>query len=166
MRIGVISDTHGNIPAIRRAIAAVGPVDMWLHAGDFSQDANALAEFTGIPVVAVAGNCDGATDAKIDEFIEAGSKRIWLTHGHRYEVKKRIHELVWWSKQFGADIVVYGHSHWPEIRVEDGIVIFNPGSAAYPRQAKIPTVGLLEINDDGDIKPSLIELTGEKAIFQ
>lgn len=159
MKIGVISDTHGNMPAIRRAIAAVGPVDMWLHAGDFSQDANALAEFTGLPVTAVAGNCDGIATAKVDEFIEAVGKRIWLTHGHRYQVKERTKELAWWSRQFGADIVVYGHSHRPEIICEEDVIIFNPGSAAYPRQAKIPTVGLLEIGADGTIKPELIYLT-------
>lgn len=162
MRIGVISDTHGNMPAIRRAIAAAGPVDMWLHAGDFSQDANALAEFTGLPVVTVAGNCDGDTAAKVDEFIEAAGKRIWLTHGHRYQVRERTKELVWWSKQFGADVVVYGHSHKPEILTEQGVLVFNPGSAAYPRQAKIATVGLLEINANGEIKPSLIQLQQAK----
>ena len=158
MRIGVISDTHGNIPAIRRAIVAVGPVDIWLHAGDFSQDANALAEFTGLPVTAVAGNCDKEATAKIDEFIEVAGKRIWLTHGHRYQVKERVKELVWWSRQFGADIVIYGHSHWPEIIEEAGILVLNPGSAAYPRQAKIPTAGLLEITGDGQVRSSLIQL--------
>ncbi|MCX7781764.1 MAG: YfcE family phosphodiesterase, partial [Negativicutes bacterium] len=107
---------------------------------------------------AVAGNCDGATTAKIDEFIEAQGKRIWLTHGHRYQVKDRLKELVWWSRQFGADIVIYGHSHRPEIKWEEGILIFNPGSAAYPRQAKIPTLGLLEIAADGTVKPALLAL--------
>jgi putative phosphoesterase len=158
VKIGVISDTHGHAAAIRRAVAAIDPVDQWLHAGDFSQDVNLLAELTGLPVTAVAGNCDGATGAKIDEFIEVAGKRIWLTHGHRYEVKNRVKELVWWSRQFGADVVIYGHSHRPEIREEEGILIFNPGSAAYPRQAKIPTVGLLEITDMGEIRPSLIAI--------
>ena len=158
MKIGVMSDTHGNIPAIRKAIAVSGPVDMWLHAGDFSQDANRLAEITGLPVVTVAGNCDGETTAKVDEFIEAAGKRIWLTHGHRYQARERAQELVWWSKQFGADIVVYGHSHRPEIREEENVLIFNPGSAAYPRQAKIPTVGLLEIKEDGEVQASLLQI--------
>ncbi|MCX7781368.1 MAG: metallophosphoesterase family protein, partial [Negativicutes bacterium] len=52
MRIGVISDTHGNATAIRKAVIAAGPVDMWLHAGDFSQDANVLADLSGLPVTA------------------------------------------------------------------------------------------------------------------
>ena len=42
MRIGVISDTHGNIPALSKAIKAVGKVDQWLHAGDHSWDADEL----------------------------------------------------------------------------------------------------------------------------
>lgn len=159
MKIGIISDTHGNAPAIRKAAPAAGPVDMWLHAGDFSYDANTLRELTGLPVTAVAGNCDGMTvTAKLDEFIEAEGKRIWLTHGHRYEAKDRIQELIWWSRQYGADVVVYGHSHRPEIRQEEDVLIINPGSAAYPRQAKIPTIAVLKINRDGHMQAKLIEL--------
>jgi len=38
MRIGVISDTHGDQAAIRKAIKVISKVDIWLHAGDCSQD--------------------------------------------------------------------------------------------------------------------------------
>lgn len=67
MRIGLISDTHGSLQAMRKAVVAVPPVDMWLHAGDFSQDSSFLSQVTGIPVTAVRGNCDGVVTAKPDE---------------------------------------------------------------------------------------------------
>lgn len=156
MRIGLISDTHGSLAAIRRAVAAAGPVDLWLHAGDFSQDAAKLAQVSGRPVTAVAGNCDGATTYKIDEFIDAGGKKIWLTHGHRYRAKERPDELAWWAAQYEVDIVVYGHSHKPDLRL-DGVILFNPGSAGYPRGGHPPTCGLLVI-EDGRIDASLIEI--------
>ncbi|HWR55298.1 MAG TPA: metallophosphoesterase family protein, partial [Negativicutes bacterium] len=34
MRIGIVSDTHGDQRAIKQVVAQVGPVDLWLHAGD------------------------------------------------------------------------------------------------------------------------------------
>lgn len=157
MRIGVISDTHGGLAAMRRAVAAAGPVDMWLHAGDFSQDAGSLADLTGVPVTAAAGNCDGDTDARIDEFLELGGKKIWLTHGHRYRAKERTAELAWWARQYGVDAVIYGHSHVAEITWEDGLLIFNPGSTYHPRGGRGASLGILTI-EDGEIEASIIEI--------
>jgi putative phosphoesterase len=157
MRIGVISDSHGSVAAIRRAVAAAGPVAMWLHAGDYSQDAARLVELTGLPVTAVAGNCDGMTDAKIDEFIEAGERKIWLTHGHRYHAKDRGGELVWWGRQYGVDVVVYGHSHVPDISTHDGVLLFNPGGAVHPRGGHSASCGVLMI-EGGRITAEIIEI--------
>jgi putative phosphoesterase len=157
MKIGVISDTHGNIAAIRRAVIAVGAVERWLHAGDYSQDGAFLAELTGLEVTTVAGNCDGTTDAKVDEFLEVGGKRIWLTHGHRYRAKDRTNELVWWGRQSGADIVVYGHSHVPDISWHDGLLVFNPGSTYHPRGGYAASCGLLTITD-GKAEAAIIEI--------
>lgn len=157
MRIGVLSDSHGSQAAIRRAVAAAGSVAMWLHAGDYSQDARRLADLTGLPVTAVAGNCDGVTDAKIDEFIEVGGRKIWLTHGHRYHAKERSGELLWWGRQYGVDVVVYGHSHIPDISLQDGILLFNPGGAVHPRGGHPPSCGVLVIAG-GEVAAEIIEI--------
>jgi len=147
MRIGVISDTHGNKASIERAVTVAGPVEMWLHAGDYSQDAHYLKNYTGLPVTMTAGNCDANPSAKIDEFIEAGGKKIWLTHGHRYQDRSRSDELVWWARHYGVDVVIYGHSHIPDITWVDSLLVFNPGSAAQPRSAEGRSCGLLVIEN-------------------
>ncbi len=157
MRIGVISDTHGDAASIRRAVAAAGPVAMWLHAGDLSQDAVFLAKLSGVPVTAAAGNCDGWTAAKIDEFIELDGKKIWLTHGHRYRAKERTGELSWWARQYGVDAVIYGHSHVAAITWDDDLLIFNPGSTFHPRGGRGPSCGILTI-ENGNIEASITEI--------
>ena len=58
MRIGVMSDSHGNTMAVDRAIELAGSVDCWLHAGDLIEDAEYLAMVTDKKVINVAGNCD------------------------------------------------------------------------------------------------------------
>ncbi len=157
MRIGVVSDSHGKLSALRAAAEALGEVDLWLHAGDCSQDVRALSEVSKAPVIAVKGNCDGAVQTKPDEFIEVGGCSLWLTHGHRHGVKYDCDELIWWAKEYRVQAVVYGHSHQPDNRVESGVLVFNPGSVALPRGGRA-TCGLLEIAEPGILRGTIIEL--------
>lgn len=144
MRIGVVSDSHGDLAAIGKVIAAAGPVDLWLHAGDYSRDASAFAGKSAAKVIAVAGNCDGRVKDKPDEFIAAGSRKIWLTHGHRYQVKQTNRELIWWARHYEADVVVFGHTHVPMIEESDGLLMVNPGSVSQPRWGR-STYAVIEI---------------------
>lgn len=158
MKIGVMSDTHGDVAAIRRAVIAAGPVDFWLHGGDYSQDSHFLAEFTGLEVIAVQGNCDGTTGAKIDEYIDAGPVKIWLTHGHRYPAKDRVADLIWWGVKYGVQAVVYGHTHIPDITCRENLIIFNPGSPSRPRGGSKASCGVLDIGPGGAVQAHLIEV--------
>ncbi|MBP2626813.1 MAG: phosphodiesterase, family [Firmicutes bacterium] len=154
MRIGVISDTHGDQATIRQVVKMLSNVDMWLHAGDYSQDAECLRNLVTVPVISAKGNCDGNTTAKIDEFVEVGDHRIWLTHGHHYGVKKSTQELVRWGKQYEVNVVIYGHTHVPDNQWHEGILIFNPGSA-YGSHA---TYGILDIDDEAQVVGNIIRL--------
>ena len=147
MRIGVISDTHGSMQAIQKAVQAAEQVELWLHAGDYSQDGEVLSSLTGAKVIAAKGNCDGCAKAKIDEFIQIGKVKIWITHGHRYGVKHDDKELLWWGREFEANVVIYGHTHIPDCRWVENILIFNPGSSAQPRFGN-GTFGILEIDGE------------------
>lgn len=152
MRIGVISDTHGDLATILQVVNQITDVDLWLHAGDCSQDADYLRGLVKVPVVAARGNCDGHTTAKIDEFVEVADRKIWLTHGHRYGVKQGTQELVRWGKHYKADVVVYGHTHVVDNRWCEGILLFNSGSTCGSRAA----CGILEI-EDGQVTGQIVE---------
>ena len=154
MKIGVISDTHGDLATIQQVVKRLTNIDMWLHAGDCSQDAEYLSNLVAVPVISAKGNCDGQTTAKIDEFVEAGGHRIWLTHGHRYGVKQSTQDLVRWGKHHEVDIVIYGHTHVSDNHWSAGILIFNPGSA-YGSHA---TYGILDIDDAGSVVGNIFQL--------
>ena len=158
MLIGVISDTHGDHGAIERAVTAAGPVDMWLHGGDYSQDSHYITKISSLPVIAVRGNCDGYTDAKVDEYIDVGSVKIWLTHGHRFSPHERITELSWWADQYGAQIVISGHTHVAYNKWHNHVLIFNPGSPSRPRCSGAGSFGLIALGIDGSINAKVIEL--------
>jgi putative phosphoesterase len=157
VRIGVISDTHGVKIAIEQAVSAAGMVDMWLHAGDFRRDAAYLTEMTGLPTVAVDGNCDDWASAQ-DELLEVAGRKIWLTHGHHYHVKKGTAELARKARERRVDVVVFGHTHIPTVHRHGDIVLLNPGSAAYPNSGFLPTYGILAIADDGTIDAAVHQI--------
>lgn len=149
MRIGVISDTHGNLYMAQKAIKQMGKIDLLLHAGDHYQDALLLEQELTIPVKSVKGNCDYGADAegeKIIELAEIGVK-IFLTHGHKYGVKSGLNRLFYRGLELGADIIIFGHTHIPFYQQEGKMHLLNPGSLALPIFGKDPTYALIEYDN-------------------
>jgi len=130
MKIGIISDTHDNLPKIEKAVNFFNKnkVDFVLHAGDF------IAPFS-IPLLkkltcdwrGVFGNNDGEKVglAGISEGkIRPGPLRIEL------QDKKitLVHDLATIdSDREEAGLIVFGHTHKPEIIKKYNKLIVNPG---------------------------------------
>ena len=145
MKIGIISDTHGNFSAVERAVSLAGDVKLWLHAGDCAPDARFLASITQLPVYGVAGNCDWLSeDAPEERVVEVGGHRIFLTHGHIYEVRYGTEALTAAAIGERADMAVYGHTHVVEVTLGE-LSVLNPGSAARPRDGGLPSFMTVEL---------------------
>ena len=158
MRVGVISDTHGDRAILREAVLSAGSVGHWLHAGDIYKDAIFLAQISDAPVTAVAGNCDlGGGPFPEEERLAINGVNIWLTHGHRHNVKRTIQDLIWRGRQCGAAIVVFGHTHLPYKAWHDGALLFNPGSLRYPR-GEWPTFGVIDLGEGKNITAEIIKV--------
>ncbi len=146
IRIIVFSDTHKCIEPCIQAINNIRDIDMIIHGGDHWSDARELENiFPDISIKYVKGNCDFAL-APIEELIEIGGKKIFVTHGHMYNVKQE-HERYETIKERGlrlsADVVVFGHTHIPYNENSGKITIINPGSVKYTRN-----YGIIEIEND------------------
>jgi len=132
MRLGLISDTHDNVPMVKRAVELFNQesVELVLHAGDY------VAPFSLKPLfslecdfMGVWGNNDGdkialdrigqhkIVDSPCVEMY--GKKRILLAHNIE------ILEAVISSQHFS--LIVYGHSHKAEVRKEGRTLVVNPG---------------------------------------
>jgi len=140
IRIGLISDTH-NLLRTEARLALKG-VDHIIHAGDIC-DAKVLQELEAIaPVTAVRGNNDrGPWAAELPERvrIDIGGVPIYIMHN--------LHDLDVVPEAAGIKVVVTGHSHRPIMKMENGVLYVNPGSAG-PRRFKLPiSIGFLEIAD-------------------
>lgn len=144
MRILVFSDSHRDTDTCKKVINNIVGVDMLLHAGDHADDAQTLhGMFPDIPINSVAGNCDFGNAPK-ELVFHAGGKKIFLTHGHLYNVKNDygLSRLLSRTAGLGCDCVVFGHTHEPLCDIKDGITVLNPGSICYGR-----TFGVIEIED-------------------
>jgi len=158
MRIGIVSDSHGDHKALESVAAKAGIVDLWLHAGDCAPDAEYLQQITDAEVVRVFGNCDWPSGTLPPvEVIEMGLHRIFLTHGHLYGVNFGLDALAKEAKECKCSVAVYGHTHVAGKWSQDGVLILNPGSISRPRGGG-PASFMILTEKKGEISVDLIEL--------
>ncbi len=148
--IGVISDTHGNYN--RKVNDIFKNVDCIFHAGDIGNNDTVMMNLESIaPVYAVRGNCDmGYNSARLHNEIniEIANTAIYMTH---------ISHCIDKQKAQNANLVIFGHNHYPEIVELDNTKYLNPGSASQGRNGYPCSVALVRITQN-DIDIEIIEL--------
>lgn len=144
-KIGVVSDTHGDISGAVIAMKKILPLDFIIHLGDYVEDGQLIEEKVGVPVIGIKGNCDFQSTLPEDRLLEIGDKKIFLTHGHRYDVKWNYHKLFYKGLELEADVVLFGHTHVATRFIEEGMLLMNPGSISKPRGREEKTFALLEV---------------------
>ena len=112
------------------AIDAHSP-DQVIHLGDLQEDAEELTYvYPRLPICMVPGNCDGWTMDPLKKQITLAGKRILLSHGHLWGVKKGYEAAVADARAVGADILLFGHTHRALCQqLEDGLWMMNPGAS-------------------------------------
>ena len=151
MKIGVISDTHGLLrPEVAPALKGVERI---LHLGDVGKP-SLLKDLERIaPVTAVRGNID--RESSVNMLPETD---VVLIEGHYIYM---LHDLKTLhldpaAAKFAA--VLYGHTHVPNYFTKKGVLYFNPGSCGPRRFELKPTVGLLTVNEEGELVPTIVSL--------
>ena len=138
MKIGIMSDSHGNVGAIRRAVAVFNreKVDLVVHAGDYVAPPSAKELLSlNSELVTVFGNMDmkkPGVAAAIREIIPhiqepplcrtIGGRKIAVTHNLE---ATRAHIPA------DANIIIHGHLHRCEVRCDAGRFWVNPGMAQH-----------------------------------
>lgn len=148
MLIGIISDTHDDMGSIKKAVGLLNgkKVTKVIHAGDivspftFEVFRDLKGEFTGI-----FGNNDGDRLLLREKsgnsihnqplILSIDRKRIIVVHEPYI-----INELAE-SGQF--DVVIYGHTHKPDVRKIRETLIINPGKVAILHKGR-STLALLD----------------------
>ena len=165
LTIGVVSDTHiypepydRTLPQILLDELAKAKVGLILHGGDIfaTRVLDQLNEIA--PVLAVIGNGDNAEMRRVlprSRVVIVGDHHIGLVHGHEGAGRNTPDR----ARGTFADnpyvrCVVFGHSHQPLSRLQDDVILFNPGSPTDKRRAPYYSFGLLRIG--ATIEPELV----------
>lgn len=139
MRVGVLSDTHNLLRP--RVLELLAGCERILHAGDVG-DLRLLEPLRRIaPVVAIRGNTDtGETAAALPESLAGDLNGLSFRMVHRREDA----DPAWLP---GLALLVYGHSHQPEISWHGSCLLLNPGACG-PRRFHLPlTLAILRVAD-------------------
>ena len=132
MKIGIISDSHDNVEAIKKACGIIinAGCSLIIHAGDICSPfvAKVLKE-AGVEVKAVFGNNDGDRVAlskmldirPVPRHLEVDGVTIVVFH------EPFINDFIDPQK---VDLLVYGHTHQKGISYKDKMIVLNPGTVS------------------------------------
>ncbi|NUQ00454.1 MAG: metallophosphoesterase [Armatimonadetes bacterium] len=162
MKIGILSDSHDNVPAVKLAAERFGAagVEHVIHAGDF------IAPFSlaplvelGVPVTGVFGNNDGERLVLKARFEAAGwtlEPKFALLNldGVSIAVHHEPEPVAALAASGLYQVVVYGHTHAVDIRTEGETLIINPGETGGWLTGQRTVVVL----DTATMRPQLITL--------
>ncbi len=155
MRILVVSDSHGDYNNLKKAIASQPSAEVIVHCGDGAKEIEELkTELTDKQIVAVRGNCDWSSMLPPVESVTVGGKKLFVTHGHLYQAKFTIYNLVCAAREEKADILLFGHTHCALNEYDDGLYIMNPGSC----HGYGATYGYIDITEKGDIVTNIVSI--------
>lgn len=147
-KIGIVSDTHGSLPAWSTALELFGDAETILHAGDVlyhgprnplpsgytpSDLAEAMRGYNGTLLIA-RGNCDADVDQMVLDKPFAPyvtfnwlDKKILMMHGDNFALFRRM------ALDNKVDLAISGHTHVASVVREYGTIFLNPGSTTLPK---------------------------------
>lgn len=160
MQIGVISDTHDNLPKIREAVDIFNreKVDMVIHLGDYIAPF-ALKPFDKLTCswLGIFGNNDGEKKG-----LKKASKGriknppIKITLPKTTKARKIVilHDISSFHKNTKCDLVLFGHTHEPQIIRKNKILMLNPGECG----GWLTRTSSIAIVDLDSLEPRIIRL--------
>lgn len=154
MKVLVLSDSHGSIKNMERAVELVKPRTI-IHLGDCWRDAEELHElYPNIPLEQVPGNCDLGHFEAAERLLFLEDSRVLIAHGHTMHVKYGLLPAQYRAQEQGADILLFGHTHEPLVENDGKLILLNPGSIG---DRSHPTYGVLDWRN-GQVIPAVYEI--------
>jgi len=164
MIIGIMSDTHDNLPMIEAAVKKLNELNVELvyHAGDYiAPFVDSKLRNLKAPLIGVLGNNDGSTSLLKKKFAEFGADirgrfafdiidglKIAVVHGDDRELIRSLLEVE------SHDILITGHTHEAKIYRKGQTLVINPGETCGLLTGK-STIAIL---DTEKLEAEIIEL--------
>ena len=186
MKIGVMSDTHGSLTYLEKALNVLSDCDILLHNGDvlYHGPRNDLPEgynpkavvekINNLKNIVIArGNCDADVDQMVIKhpiegpYVHKKLDNISVLMDHGYTKSRE--EIMKEARNLGVDILILGHTHVKELSVDKDLIVLNPGSTSIPKDGShsVATIEVLNENnmdDEFELEINLIDINTGKII--
>ena len=153
--IGIISDTHDNVPKIQKAVELFKKhqVEFVIHAGDIVAPGT-VKYCKGVKMKFIFGNCDGdrkMIDAKVGDIngqhygrimeLKHKGKKIGVFHGDDILINDKM-------LNNGYDYYIHGHFHVPEDKKHKNTRVLCPGGFYLGDPEEDHKIILLDVEKD------------------
>ena len=186
MKLGIVSDIHGQPIALKAALAAMEPVDQLICLGDSISQARfcnqTIALLRAHDALTILGNHEEAffagrgrnaahVDADLADWLASRPSQIDLeVDGYRILV---VHSTPWPSghayipsthpdfarfAEREVDVVLYGHTHVPLVQRIGNTLVINPGSVGEGRPTSAGFSRSCAVLDLADLTAEIIDL--------
>lgn len=154
MKLGVISDTHGNVERVKQAMQLFREegVGHLIHCGDIGTS-EVVEQMSGIPADYVFGNCDSSLNSLRkaiqkngqtcqDRFgaLTLAGKQICFLHGDDFQLLDDALRSGKW------DLICSGHTHVADLSCVGTTLLLNPGAIQRTPTPSVAIVDLPELN--------------------
>jgi len=152
MKIGLISDSHGNIQYVKNAgqyLKDTAKVDLIAHLGDEDDDADVLKGL-GIEILKISGIFSASyQDPAISSrtIKEIDGIKVMFTHSPELSANDLRH----------IRAVFYGHTHIPKIENKNGVLWVNPGHLCEAGKRDNPASFAVAVIESGKISANIIK---------
>lgn len=158
MRLGLVSDTHGELENLRLAIKKMRDdwrVEVLVHLGDECEDIEAVRELWKGELIQVPGvYCENYRDPGVPNRLvkELSGYRVLFTHTrepHANDLPGDLNPLEV-AARGEVEIVAYGHTHVPALSWEGGVLWVNPGHLkGQDKKGYSPSFAVLDLGEKG-----------------
>jgi putative phosphoesterase len=166
MLIGLVSDSHGELQNLKDAawkLVYGWHVSLIVHLGDELEDLDAIKEMR-VEMLSVPGvYCEAYRDSAVANRLirEFEGQRVLFTHtaqAHDNDLPGDPDpQQLAVSGQ--VDVVAFGHTHLPELRMEGGVLWVNPGHLkSEDKKGHAPSFVVLDLDRD-NVRALLVDLS-------
>lgn len=153
MKIGLLSDSHGNLPYVKKAAAYLKDkekVDFIVHLGDDCEDTESIKNL-GLDIIKVPGlssACCSNPEMPSRVIKDIEGVKILIVHSPEISANELPR---------GLAAVFYGHTHIAKIENKKGVLWINPGHLRESDKRGNPaSFAVVEIKD-AKIEPRIIK---------
>ncbi len=142
MKILVYSDSHGCKSNVLSMLDKEKDADFCFFLGDGIGEAQECAEIhPHIKHIMVKGNCDYYSMGSTIAYKYIDGLTFVACHGHEFNVKRWLTDLIEQTKSVRGNIALYGHTHIRNTYNDgaSGVFLLNPGSLASGQYSIITT---------------------------